>query len=167
VSGGGVCTKNRPNSFYIELRRVDVLDGVARRISGAKGVRSFTISDGLFGLSFPDRTAAYFLLEIDRGTMPVVRKGLSRTSFARKLAIFWEGWNARRHVEQFGVAQMRVLTVAPSPERVRNMVAVVRGLTGGKGTGFFLFMDQKTLAASDPLKAVWTSGKGEPVRLAD
>jgi hypothetical protein len=47
------------------------------------------------------------------------------------------------------------------------MVAVVRGLTGGKGTGFFLFMDQKTLAASDPLKAVWTSGKGEPVRLAD
>ena len=56
---------------------------------------------------------------------------------------------------------------SPSPERVRNMVAVVRGLTGGKGTGFFLFMDQKTLAASDPLKAVWTSGKGEPVRLAD
>ena len=132
-----------------------------------KGIPSSTIPDGLFGLSFPDNTAAYFLLEMDRGTMPVVRKGMSRTSFARKLSIFWEGWNASRHVEQFGVAQVRVLTVAPSPERVRHMVAVVRDLTDGRGTGFFLFTDQKTLAASDPLQAVWTSGKGEPVRLVD
>jgi hypothetical protein len=131
----------------------------------AKGTPFSTIPDGLFGLSFPDNTAAYFLLEIDRGTMPVVRKGLSRTSFARKLAVYWEGWNAGRHVEQFGVAQVRVLTVAPSPERVRNMVAAVRELTDGKGTGFFLFTDQQNLAASDPLSVAWVSGKGEPVKL--
>jgi hypothetical protein len=60
-----------------------------------------------------------------------------------------------------------VLTVAPSPERVRNMVAAVRDLTDGKGTGFFLFTDQKSLATSDPLSVEWMSGKGENVRLVD
>jgi len=75
--------------------------------------------------------------------------------------------NAGRHVEQFGVAQIRVPTVAPSPERVRNMVAAVRNLTDGKGTGFFLFTGQENLAASDPLSVDWTSGKGERVRLVD
>ena len=47
------------------------------------------------------------------------------------------------------------------------MVAVVRDLTGGNGSSFFLFTDQKTLAASGPLNVVWISGKGEPVRLVD
>jgi hypothetical protein len=99
--------------------------------------------------------------------MPVVRKGQSRTSFARKLALYWEGWCAGRHVEQFGVAQMRGLTVAPSPERVRNMVAVVRDLTDGKGTGFFLFTDALSLAASDPLDVERVSTKGQVTRLTD
>lgn len=49
------------------------------------------IPDGLFGLAFADGTASYFMLEIDRGTMPVVRKGTNRTSFARKLKTYYEG----------------------------------------------------------------------------
>src|ERR1700682_4023629 len=43
---------------------------------GAKakfGVSS-VVSDGLFGLRFADDTAAYFLLELDRGRMPLVRE---------------------------------------------------------------------------------------------
>jgi hypothetical protein len=60
-----------------------------------------------------------------------------------------------------------VLTVTPSRERVETMVQAVRDLTDGKGTGFFLFVDQETLAASNPLDVEWVSGRGERVRLAD
>jgi hypothetical protein len=67
------------------------------------------IADGLFGLAFPDGTAAYFLLEIDRGSMPVVRSRFDQTSFKRKLKSYWEAWKARRHVEHFGVKQIRVV----------------------------------------------------------
>ncbi len=61
------------------------------------------IPDGLFGLAFADGTASYFMLEIDRGTMPVVRKGTNRTSFARKLHVYYEGWKQKRHEEQLGI----------------------------------------------------------------
>src|SRR6185369_15070327 len=45
--------------------------------------------DRVFGLSFAgvpeNRQRTYFFLEADRGTMPVMRKGLAQTSFLRKL----------------------------------------------------------------------------------
>ena len=63
--------------------------------------------------------------------------------------------------------QLRVLTVTPSRERVETMVEAVRDLTDRKGTGLFLFVDQDTLAASNPLDVEWVSGRGERVRLAD
>lgn len=50
------------------------------------------IPDELLGLAFDDGTASYFMLEVDRGTMPVVRKETNRTSFARKLMSYYEGW---------------------------------------------------------------------------
>jgi hypothetical protein len=50
--------------------------------------------------------------------------------------------------------------MAIGQERVRNMVAAVRYLTNGKGTGFFLFTDQETLGTGDPLSVEWTSGEG-------
>jgi hypothetical protein len=70
-------------------------------------------------------------------------------------------------LEQFGVKQMRVLTVTRSRERVHNMVGAVRGITEGRGSNFFLFVDRDTLAAGNPLEAAWISGKGETGRLID
>lgn len=125
------------------------------------------VPDGLFGLRFPDETAAYFLLELDRGTIPISRSREDHRSIRRKLKTYYDGWRAQRHLEQFGVKQMRVLTVTSSRERVHNMVGAVRGITEGRGSNFFLFSDRETLAASDPLSVEWVSGKGESVRLAD
>ncbi len=58
-------------------------------VAGAKqkfGVSS-VVADGLFGLRFADDTAAYFLLELDRGHMPNLRfrSRLEQTSIGRKL----------------------------------------------------------------------------------
>jgi plasmid stabilization system protein ParE len=125
------------------------------------------VPDGLFALSFADGTASYFLLEIDRGTIPIVRNTLDHRSIARKLATYYEGWRVGRHVQQFGVKQMRVLLVTQSPERVRNILSAIDQITGGKGSNFFLFTDQGSLSAGNPLENEWTSGKRMAVRLTD
>jgi hypothetical protein len=57
--------------------------------------------------------------------------------------------------------------VTSSRERVQNMLRVVDEITEGRGTNFFLFIDQPTLAAGDPLDVSWMSGKRQPVRLTD
>ena len=55
----------------------------------ADGIKLGVIPDRMFALEYPDQCGqvqrAYYFLEADRGTMPVVRKGLTQTSFFRKL----------------------------------------------------------------------------------
>jgi len=125
------------------------------------------VPDSMFALSFADSTASYFLLEIDRGTIPIARTAFDHRSIVRKLDIYYQGWRAGRHVEQFGVKQLRVLFVTESAERVKNMLRAVDQVTGGRGSNFFLFIDQATLAAGDPLDVPWMSGKRQAVRLTD
>ena len=83
------------------------------------------------------------------------------------MATYYEGWRANRHVEQFGVKQMRVLIVTESVERVKNMLAAIEQLTGGKGSNFFLLTDKARFATGNPLEVEWTSGKRMAVRLTD
>lgn len=125
------------------------------------------VPDGVFGLSFSDGTAAYFAVEIDRGTITIARNALDHRSLGRKLRTYFDGWRAQRHVEQFGVKQMRVLTVTSSQKRMEHMVEAVRGITEGKGSNFFLFNYHDRLALADPLDALWTTGKGDHVKLTD
>lgn len=116
---------------------------------------------------FSDDTAAYFLLEMDRGSMPVMRSRFDKTSFQRKLKIYWEAWKRGRHVEQFGLRQLRVLTVTDSKKRVEHMLDAVGELTGGKGSNFFLFATADQLSASSPLDLEWITGAGQLVKLTD
>lgn len=126
------------------------------------------IPDAMFGLEFEDGTAAYFLVEIDRGTMPVVRSrgGHSRTNYQRKMLAYYEGWKQGRHVRQFGLKQLRILTVTTSPQRVVNMVQALKEITDGNGSNLFLFVDRESLSAA-ALEAAWITGRGEPVFLTD
>ena len=127
-------------------------------------VSSSLISDDLFALVFPDGTASYFLVEIDRGQMPVRRNGESaeeivggkrrlRTYYKHKLATYYHGWRQRRHVEQLGIEQARVLTVTTSGQRIETMLDALGEVTNGKGSDFFLFIDEKTLLLANPLDA--------------
>lgn len=136
-------------------------------IENGKRERWSVVPDGIFGLSFPDGSAAYFLLEFDRGTIPISRRGGDHRSIRRKLKTYYDGWRAQRHVEQFGLKQMRVLTITSSPERAHNMVGAVRSITEGRGSNFFLFVDRDAVTVSDPLNVLWTTGKGERVNLND
>ncbi len=126
--------------------------------------------DRVFGMRFEgapeNRREAYFFLEADRGTMPVRRKGLAQSSFVRKILAYEATWRQRIHVSQFGLANFRVLTVAPSVERVQNLADASRRFDRGT-PGLFLFIDRQSLNASENiLYQSWINGRGEPRRLA-
>lgn len=69
-------------------------------------LRLGVIPDYVFALEFKDYSGAdnraFFFLEADRGTMPVIRKNLSQTSFYRKLRAYEATWSQSIHQMQFG-----------------------------------------------------------------
>ena len=125
------------------------------------------VPDGLFGLRFADGTGTFLLLEIDRSTIPLTRRGNTHRSIKHKLSIYLEGWRAGRHLRQFGIENLRVLMVTNSAARMENMLAAVDDITGGRGTGFLLFANTTDLDKQNPLDYGWTNGRREQVRLID
>jgi len=136
------------------------------------------ISDDLFALVFDDDSASYFVVEIDRGQMPVRRtvgrseevvagKRRLRTFYMHTLATYYHGWRQRRHAQQFGIEQLRVLTVTTSEKRIETMLDALRDVTNGKGSELFLFIDEERLRSSNPLEVEWITGKRNRARLTD
>jgi hypothetical protein len=124
--------------------------------------------DRVFGLEFhgapENRRRALFFLEADRGTMPIMRKGLAQTSFLRKLLAYQETWRQGLHKKNLGIPNFRVLTVATSKERVANLVAACQSLPGG-GLRLFLFTDDENIDYGNILTRDLVNGMGEVVRL--
>ncbi|HEX4959331.1 MAG TPA: replication-relaxation family protein [Thermoanaerobaculia bacterium] len=135
---------------------------------GGKPYRLGVEPDRVFGLEFhgapENRRRAYFFLEADRGTMPVARKGLGQTSFARKLICYQETWRQGIQRSHLGISNFRVLTVTTNRERVEHLVEACRSLGSG-GSGLFLFADRENLARGDILTHEWVNGRGEVVYL--
>jgi len=130
--------------------------------------KNAVVPDALFGLQVPGGGESYFMLEVDRGEMPVERyKNTYRTYFAKKMATYHEASRQQRHVYDLGIENFRVLTVTTGKGRVEKMLSALDIITGGKGSNLFLFVDQATLAASNPLQVKWMSGKRQRLRLGD
>jgi protein involved in plasmid replication-relaxation len=146
-----------PFRWQVEVRR------------GGKPYRLGVEPDRIFGLHFEGelegRNLAFFFLEADRGTMPVVRKDLGQTSLRRKLVCYQETWQQGLHKTHLGIPNFRVLTVTTSRERVEHLVEACRSLGGG-GSRLFLFADQEALGSGDILSYEWMNGRGEIVQLA-
>jgi hypothetical protein len=123
--------------------------------------------DRVFGLHFEgapeNRRRVFFFLEADRGTMPVVRKGLGQTSFLRKLLAYQETWRQGFHRTHLGIPNFRVLTVTTNEERMRHLVEASKLLAGG--ARLFLFTDQERFGRGDILTHEWVNGRGEIVHL--
>ena len=144
-------------------------------VEDGRVVPSAVIADDLFALRFADNTESYFLVEIDRGQMPVRRsanveeivegKKRMRTYFMHKLATYWHGWRQGRHMQQFGVEQIRVLTITTSAKRIETMLDALRDVTDGKGSEMFLFIDEEALRERNPIQTPWVTGKGRTCHL--
>jgi hypothetical protein len=140
---------------------------------GGQSITLGLVPDKIFGLQYLDKpegkNRAYFFLEADRATMPVMRTDIRQTSFYRKMVGYHETWKQGLHTRVYGIKNFRVLTVTSSPQRVRNLIEANKQLTEGQGSRMFLFSDEKALqAAKDPLALEWLSGRDEvPIRLAE
>ena len=122
------------------------------------------IPDRTFALENDARERAYFFLEADRGTMPVMRRTLSQTSFHRKLLAYEATWSQSIHRTRFGFHRFRVITVTTSAARVTSLVEACSQLE--RGQGLFLFADRSVL--DDVFSPIWQTGKhGEAASLID
>jgi hypothetical protein len=124
------------------------------------------IPDKIFGLHFTalpgGKNKAYFFLEADRGTMPVIRKNLKQTSFYKKLLTYYETWQQGLHTKQYNIKNFRVLMVTSSPERVENLIAANKQIGDGRGSPMFLFTHERAVEECDNLLALeWRNGLDE------
>lgn len=95
-----------------------------------------------------DHRRKYFLLEVDRGTMPV-KTAKNRSSIQKKITLYHYSAKQRLHFKHFGYEHFgTVLFVTTSDERVNNMIAVTREVLGSRGWRRVLFTTQKVIDAT-------------------
>ncbi len=99
--------------------------------------------DAAFGLldTKTDRTQLY-LIEADRGTMPIERreKKLFKTSNIRaKILIYFAAWRQGWFREKWNLPATRILFVTTSKDRARHMQELADELLDGRAPGLFLF----------------------------
>jgi DNA-binding Lrp family transcriptional regulator len=125
------------------------------------------VPDLVFGLRLPDGSRRCFMMEIDRGTMPIVRANPTQTSFERKMRVYLAAHAARQHERHFGWKTFRVLTVTTDQHRTRSMAEALRRLhiPNSVGARLFFFATRLELAASDPLTHTWRDGADDDVSL--
>jgi hypothetical protein len=125
------------------------------------------IPDLIFGIRFPDGSRRCFLVEIDRGTMPISRSDFRQTSIERKMRAYLTAHASNQHESQFGWKAFRVLTVTTDHQRMRSMIEALRQLhtLHTPGASLFFFAIREELRASNPLAHAWCEGNGRQVRL--
>jgi hypothetical protein len=79
------------------------------------------IPDFVFGLRLADGSRRNFMVEIDRGTMPITRSDPTQTSFERKIRVYLSAHVAKQHERQFGWKNFRVLTITTDWQRIASM----------------------------------------------
>lgn len=132
------------------------------KVNGPGKSKIAVVPDRVFALEFKDKAGkperAYFFLEADRGTMPVVRHGLTMTSFYRKIIAYEATWSQSIHIERFGFHRFQVLTVTTSAKRVNSIVEACSRLK--RGHGLFLIADKTILEKPNELfSAKWQTGR--------
>jgi len=116
-----------------------------------------------FALGLASGARRNFLVEIDRGSMPITRSDFSQTSIERKLRCYLAANAARLPERQFGWKAFRVLTVTSDRHRVHSMIEALQSIQppGAAGSSLFLFIARDELRASDPLNAPWRGADGQ------
>lgn len=156
------------NPYKIKINKTVDVNGESRRIGAV-------IPDKLFGLHFSDdpegKNRAYFFLEADRGTMPIIRRNFNRTSFFKKIVGYYHAWHEDIFKETFGFKNARVLTITTSDQRIKDMVkANVIADQLNKGLRMFLFARANKFNISNPsnvIDKVWINGRQEKVSIVE
>jgi hypothetical protein len=157
VAGFPDINRGRRNPLTLRARLSNT--GVAQEVG--------VVPDLAFGLAFPDGSRRCFLVEIDRGTMPVTRADFRQTSFAKKMRVYLTAYAAKQHERRFGWKAFRVLVVTTDGNRLRSMTEALRKLHVPQtpGAALFFFATQEEMGGVNPLRHVWRDGSGREGRL--
>jgi hypothetical protein len=134
-------------------------------------VKTYVIPDRIFGIRNlarePGRNRAFFMLEADRSTMPVVRSNLTQSSIMRKLISYSHTFNNDVHKRVYGMPNMRVLITTSGRDRIEGIMGAYRTYAADLvKPQLFLIADRRTLfAAEDFLDHCWLDGEGAEHRL--
>ena len=125
------------------------------------------IPDLVFGLQLADGERRNFMVEIDRGTMPVRRSDPDQTSFEGKMRVYLAAHAAKEHQRQFGWKNFRVLVATTDQRRIETMIEALRQLRmpHSPGASLFLFATFSDHAEASPLAAAWQGGSTRSVQL--
>jgi len=128
---------------------------------------STVIPDLVFGLALAGGSRRNFMVEIDRGTMPVRRSDPDQTSFEGKMRVYLAAHAAKQHERQFGWKNFRVLVVTTDRRRMQTMLEALRQLRVPRSVGpsLFLFATFDEIDADNLLTHEWTAGDGNRIRL--
>jgi len=116
--------------------------------------------DHAFALRFADGSKKCYLVECDRGTMPVERAGLKQTSIVKKLLVYLSGHKQKMHVRHFGWKAFRVLFITNTPKRAANIRDAILRTPDLKNSELFYITDQRSLAGADILSHPWQHASG-------
>lgn len=138
----------------------------AMRVAVAHSGRRYEIGlvpDIAFAVMLKNGARRNFLVEIDRGSMPITRADFSQTSIERKLRCYLAAHASRLPERQFGWKAFRVLIVTSDANRVRTMLDALRSIQppSAAGSSLFLFASRDELRVADPLTATWRSVDGQ------
>lgn len=119
------------------------------------------VPDLVFGLRLADGSRRQFIVEIDRGTMPVSRSDIRQTSIERKMRSYLAAYATKQHERQFGWKSFRVLVVTTDRHRIRSMQETAAQLASATDQATSLFMFATTMGlGADPLTAHWSGAYG-------
>ncbi len=112
------------------------------------------IPDGFFAVERVEDANAprrfYYFLEVDRGTMPIMRKSLALSSIHRKVLAYSRSFKTGLLKKRFGIAGFKVLFVVRSKERMERMQEVCQQ-AHGKESPLFLFTCPDQMREGNPL----------------
>lgn len=120
------------------------------------------LSDYVFALILSDGRRRPYVVECDRGTMPVERSTLAQTSMLRKFLAYEAVRQQRLYTASYGWTNFRVLTVTASVERANTMCAVINRTPALKSSPLFLFAHHAALMQFDILSHPWHDAAGKP-----
>jgi protein involved in plasmid replication-relaxation len=157
LSSAPEATQRARRPFVLRARLSD--HGITREISA--------IPDLVFGLRYADGSRRCFMVEIDRGTMPITRADLDQTSFERKMRVYLAAHAARQHERQFGWKNFRVLTMTSDRQRMASIAEALRQVRApnGPGPSLFLFNTLEEIGGGNPLMHSWRDGNGRTINL--
>jgi hypothetical protein len=116
--------------------------------------------DSVFALKLPDGRRRAFVVECDRGTMPVERAILEQTSMLRKFLAYESTRKQGLHTTRFGWKAFRTLIVTANEERASNIRALIERTPALKGSPLFLVAEHASLSTANILEKSWRDGAG-------